>query len=77
MSGHYWNPRYMKAWSAICDRSPCDESTPFNVYAILRAEGIPTGSHWGIIQKAQSGAPHRIGKVGASQWRWQFDRETQ
>jgi hypothetical protein len=73
VSGHYWNPRYMAAWSAICDSTPADETSTFNVYDILRAEGIPTGSHWGIIQKAQSGSPHRIVKVAPSTWRWQFD----
>ena len=73
MAGHYWNPSYMNAWNAVCDSSPCDEVTPFNVYAILRDEGIPQGSHWGIIQKMQSGFPHHIVKIAPSQWVWKFN----
>jgi hypothetical protein len=77
MSGHYWNPRYMHAWSAVCDKSPCDETTPFNVYEIFRAEGIPQGTHWGYIKKmeeiGEDDAGDRLKRIGSAQWVWDFE----
>ena len=83
MAGLYWNEAYMNAWSGLCDLTPANETSTFNVRAILTKLGVPQGSHDGFIKKFEGrhGKPEdnpddrgdRIVRVGPCKWKWDFE----